>query len=316
MNLQGPAADESRLFLPAAYEGAQVRTLVNLAHRVDLRGLDPRSVIVVAADELAARCAGAAADLHAPLRVPVVVTRGLPAYAGPLDLVVVLGEPDAEAGVALEEACAVAARRGCPIVLAGPADGPLIEDAPDSAVVLEPPAGASGDSPARAFGTVHTALELLHRDAAPVTEALSMTADLVDEELQSLVPERDEVVNPARNLAAAVEGHRVMHTGLDRTGRAVAGVVAALWSSRGVYSGVTGPAELAATAPVRDIFHDPLIDGDDGVIPLRVVVWAAKESGLPDSIAQDAPEDAATGPAARALRLITRGFAATAFHRR
>ena len=84
---------EDALFFDIAHEGAQVRAVGQAAHLLaGLYDVQPRSVVVLATDQVAAAAARAVATFAAPLEVPVVVVDVLPAYVGALDVVVVVGD--------------------------------------------------------------------------------------------------------------------------------------------------------------------------------------------------------------------------------
>ncbi|UDL80823.1 hypothetical protein LH392_03190 [Corynebacterium uberis] len=175
-------------FLPAAYEGAHVRAIAGGvgAAAEQLAGLNPRSIVVIATDGLAQRCAQAGGDLLAPLPVPYVVTATLPPFVGALDVVIVVGDrgesPDAE------QAVRVAARRGAATVLICPDSGPLRDDAPSSTVCLPIPVSATDRSPLRFLVGIYTVVALLSEDPDLLAEQLRGVADLVDEELAACAP--------------------------------------------------------------------------------------------------------------------------------
>ncbi len=73
--------------------------------------------------------------------------------------------------------------------------------------------------------------------------------------------------------------------------------------------------ELPPPAPEHNIFHDPLLDGPVDLLALKVVVWAEDPdvaAALPSALAVNC-DTPGTGPLAAALKLITRGLAATAY---
>lgn len=232
---------------------------------------------------------------------------------GALDVVIVLGDRADDPEVS--QALIAASRRGAVTVLAGPARGPLLDDAPDDCLVIPALPTAAGASPARSVTVLSTVLDLLEEDPELVAERLLEAAAAVDAELEQLSPERDELVNPGRQLRRFVEGARVLHSGRSRLGRAVAELMATLWSVKGLPSGMVEADELAFAAPpapATDLFHDPFLDGDSPVVPLRTVLWAEKEAGPAHALAVDG-ETPGLGRTAAALTLITRGFSATAY---
>lgn len=311
---------ETVRFFDVAHEGAHARAVAEAAGMLSgLRGSSPRSVVLLVTDavsEAAAECAVTLVDYG---RAPVMITRTLPEFVGALDVVVVVGDaPDAESAT---RQVAAAAGRGAEVILAGPADGPVVEDAPRDVILLPAPPTAAGASPMRTISAVLAVCAELSNSPARLNEL----AYAADEELRQLSPERDASVNLARQLREYAEGARILHTGYTATGSAVARLVAALWSARGLPSGFVGREDLAAaleysgesagstpSGGVDDIFYDPFIDGPPAQVPVKVVVWAQREPHLPGARAEDVEDSADDGELAGALRLIVRGLAATA----
>ena len=325
---------ESVRFFDVAHEGAHTRAVAQAADLLDgLRGSSPRSVVVLVTDavaEAAAQCAVALVDFG---RAPVMVTRTLPDFVGALDVVIVAGDaPDAET---VTRQVSAAAGRGAEVVLAGPASGPVVEDAPRGVIDLPAPPTADGASPLRTIAAIAAVCAAL-TDAPALVDGL---ADAIDDELRQLSPERDTAVNLARQLREFVAGARIIHTGYTPAGAAVARLVAALWSVRGLPSGFVGREDLAAALEAHsagdgagpssggagnsgggadDIFYDPFIDGPPAQIPVKTIVWAQREPHLLGARAEyvediaESADSADSAEIAGALRLIVRGLAATA----
>lgn len=58
---------ETVLFFDVAHEGAQLRAVAEAAQRLDsLRAVDPRSVVVIATDQISRAAAQAVVELRAP----------------------------------------------------------------------------------------------------------------------------------------------------------------------------------------------------------------------------------------------------------
>lgn len=314
---------EEALFFDVAHEGAQIRAVGQAAESLAaLTGLQPRSVVVLATDSIAAAAARALCAFAGPLEVPVVVADVLPAYVGPLDVVVVVGD---NAGRDEDlRALITAADRGAETILAGPAQGPLLDDAPQATTVIPALPAVAGTSALRTCAVVGAVLAVLHRPAAEVAERFDTIASEVDVELEAASPQRDAAVNPASALRGHADGGRVLHTGFGRAGSAVAGLAAALWSVNGIPSaavdaaelpGAVERAQLAHPAPATDdIFYDPYIDGPSELVGLTTVVWSCE---VADPVASagsrvEAVETDSADVAARAARLVTRAYAATA----
>lgn len=332
---------ESVRFFDVAHEGAHVRAVAQAADVLaGLQGASSRSVVVLVTDaisEAAAQCAVALVDFG---RAPVMVTRTLPEFVGALDVVIVVGDaPDAET---VTRQLSAAAGRGAEVVLAGPASGPVVEDASRGVILLPAPPTADGASPLRTIAAIGAVCAAL----TGVQALIDGPADAIDFELRQLSPERDVSVNAARQLREFVDGARILHTGYTATGAAVARLIAALWSARGLPSGFVGREDLAAALEASavepggnstgnstgnsagaadDIFYDPFIDGPPAQVPVKTVVWAQREPHLlgaraeyvaDDAVDADGETVAATAGGgdefSAALRLIVRGLAATA----
>ena len=313
---------EEALFFDVAHEGAQIRAVGQAAQSLaELTGLQPRSVVVLASDSIAAAAARALCAFAGPLEVPVVVVDVLPVYVGPLDVVVVVGD---NAGRDEDlRALITAVDRGAETILAGPAQGPLLDDAPQATTVIPALPAVAGTSALRTCAVVGAVLEALRRPAAEVAERFDAIASEVDAELEAASPQRDAAVNPARALRAHADGGRVLHTGFGRAGSAAAGVAATLWSANGIPSAAVGAAELPAAieraqqahpAPaVDDIFYDPYIDGPSELVGLTTVVWSCEAADPVASAGSrvEAVETGSTDATARAARLVARAYAAT-----
>lgn len=319
-------------FYDIAQEGAQLRCLaehVSEGVLAFLEDLNPRSVVVVAADQISKQAAQVAVSLFEPLSLPIVFSSPVPNYVGPLDVVVAVTEKRVDD--ALSEQLAKAGGRGAAVVIATGGEGPLVEDTPDDAAVIPALPLAEGISPARAFAVVFAVMETLRQGQSAAAQTLHTLAEQVDAELMNVSPEREESVNPAAQLAHAAAGHSVIHSGMGRTGQAIGALMAPLWSSFGYECVFLEHETMLAAWPrleqrrstrVHDIFYDPFLDGplddtaggasttQDASLPLRRFVWADPGSGNPVSV-ESSPVDELD--AAGALRLMTRGYAATVF---
>lgn len=308
---------EQARFFDIAHEGAQLRALAAAATSLHeyLGDLRPRSVVVLATDQVAAAAATAVAHARqAAAPCPVVIARRLPAYVGALDIVVTVGEA-AECAWA-SRAMLAAQQRGAATVFAGP-PGPLADDVADDACSLPALPDVTGPSPARAVGAGWLVL-------GGDPKVMEAAASAVDTELAACAPERSADTNPARQLAdfAARAGRSgVMHSAaaVNPTWEEgawpgqVASLAAALWATRGLSGTVVEAAELSQARAgggaqgAEDIFYDPFIDG---ALTWRVIFWGSEETNLAHSLAAGAAEGS---DFSRALQLVTRAYAATAF---
>lgn len=314
---------EDALFFDIAHEGAQVRAVGQAAHLLEgLHGMQPRSVVVLATDQVAAAAARAVATFAAPLEFPVVVVDVLPAYVGALDVVVVVGD---NAGREQDlRGLLTAADRGAETILAGPSQGPLLEDAPQATTVIPALPDTAGASPLRTCAVVGAVLLALRQPAEVVAERFELLASEVDAELESVSPRRDVAVNAARKLRAQVDGARALHTGFGVAGSAVAELAATLWSTHGIPAPFVDYHELPfaveraqegnSTSAADDIFHDPYLDDPAKLVGLTTVVWTceAADPVVPAGSQVESAETEADDLAARAARLVARAYAVVA----
>ena len=100
-------------------------------------------------------------------------------------------------------------------------------------------------------------------------------------------------------------------------------MAAAVWAAHGLGGTFVDPealphilerAQQRGGTAVRDIFFDPQIDPpeENALVSLKIVLWGEEEANLPHSFAA-ASTDTSCGELARALQLITRSYAATAY---
>lgn len=335
----GAAYDpETVRFFDVAHEGAQVRVLAGEVQQLAQRlgGTQPRSLVILPTEQVARAAAYAAAGLAEPARLPVVVAESLPQFVGALDVVVVIGERGECDWAA--RALIAADKRGAATVLVGPARGPLLEDAPAATLIAPTLPTAEGASPARNIAALYAIQAVLEEEGELVARRLEEVADAIDRELETLSPEHDSATNPGRALREFVEGARVVHScGSDPyafseervrvdLGSLVARMAAAIWAAHGLGGTYVDAQELpmviernqhSGANAIRDIFYDPELDGAEetgSLVPLKIVLWGKEEANLPHSIAQASNDpEPALGDLARALQLITRSYAATAY---
>lgn len=328
------AAEEAQFF-DLAHEGAHIRAISNSlsGDPLGLKDLHPRSIVVLVSSERARRAAELAISLNEPLPLPVLITHRLPDYIGPLDVLCAAGPQLQEEHL---QAISIAAQRGCPTVVVGCGQGLAEDDLPSAVLRAELPAGGAHPEKISLSRVVIAVHQLIHQAGGKPEENYGELADAVDRELESCAPNRDEVLNPARQLALAASGHRVLHTFEPRSPqipRAVARCVAAEWAAKAMSCGLVEPSELSEvlvaeaeasrSGEVDDIFYDPLIDGPTAVLPLRVVVWSstladagAETLHVPAGARIEMPSEVheqALSPLAIALTLMVRGVAAAIY---
>lgn len=238
--------------------GAQVRLAESAAADV-LSGLDsgrdrPRAVVAGGPDGRLFR-----AVLEPICPVPFVAWphHGLPGWAGPLDLVVVVCPNGA--GEDEISAVAEARRRGCALLVAAPEGSPMHQAAASRGTIFIP--AGSADATALAVPVLH-ALHTL--GLGPQVEAEPVAAAL-DDVAERCGPGTPADVNPAKELALALaDDIPVVWGGSVLAARAARRVAEALRSASG-RPAVAGDADqlvpLLAGAPEPDLFADPFEDG-------------------------------------------------------
>lgn len=281
-----PEFDEARLDHPDLVMDEQLRWLAETGARVRRACLSepvgtleradrPRGVLVFGAEARLVR-----AVLEPVCPVPFLAWPGptLPAWVGPLDLVVVLGGRDAHEW---EVACAYeAARRGATIIVAAPASSQLAAAAASHATTLVP--AAEGDPMAAAVAV----LELLGKlDLGPVVnpEHVADAADLVAE---GCAPGKDLGLNPAKNLAIGLaDALPLVWGGTTLAARASRRIAEALRRASGRAALAADAEELETllrAVPPRDPFSDPFESGND----LTPVLLLLDEDKVPDRLAE------------------------------
>jgi hypothetical protein len=206
---------------------------------------------------------------------------GLPGWAGPLDVVVMLAPDGGDPGSA--SAVAEAVRRGCQVVVACPAASMVAEHAAGRHTTVIPT--GSGDQ----LATAVVMLQFLSRvDLGPETDPEEV-ATALDDVAVTCSPHRDLAVNPAKMVAIALA---------DATPLCWGGSVLAARAARRIsesirrVSGrttVAGDAEhllpLVAAAVPHDVFEDPFSDEEPAE---RRPVLLLLDDGAEDGTASDA----------------------------
>lgn len=252
-------------------------------------------VVIVACSDTAVHAARVAVSLIPDPSVPIVVVDRLPRYVGAMDCVIVLTPDPADREA--EEAVVRCRQVGAMVMVAAPTSGPVAEAGTGYGLVVPDIPGVTGDSWGRYIATVTGGCGLVGQ--LPIQGVLDYAADAVDREMEASGPERDESVNPARQLGLRMKDHRVVIAG-DGATRHVAsfaamrllhhGIVAATADTaelarfysdlhRGTSmdtaidsSGETGTGSGSASSDVdKSIFYDPFLDAP-AVQPLAAVV--------------------------------------------
>jgi hypothetical protein len=279
----------------------------------------PRAVLAAGSD---ARLLRAVLEPWCPVPFVAWPGPGLPGWAGPLDLVVVLapdGDPSAIPVVA------EANRRGCTLIVAAPAATELAEASAGRHATLLPT--TTGDTLAAAV----VALQALHAlGIGPEVRAAEVALALDDVAIECS-PEREVGFNPGKDLAIALaDDLPVIWGGTVLAARAARRIAEAFRRS-------SGRAALAADAqhllPVieaarpRDVFADPFADPqaiahrpflvvlDDGVdAPLvRQVLGRLEAAARTHEVRVDRIGSSVEAPVARYAAMLSTGLYAAAY---
>jgi hypothetical protein len=276
--------DDSRLDDPAALQatdhllrrlamaGARVRAELDAAEealaKLDSDGFRPRAVLAAGRD---ARLVRAVLEPVCPVPFVAWPGPGLPGWAGPMDLVVVLGG-DADDSDAVS-AAAEAERRGCGLMVACPPDSPVAQASAGSRHAIRLPS-QSDDQLAAAVAV----LQGLHQmELGPVVDGKAV-ASMLDDVAIECSPNNDVASNPAKDLALMLgDALPLVWGGSVLAARAARRVVEALRlaSGRPALAADAGHLLPVLNQPPRDLFADPfdkpeelrpgLVILDDGV---------------------------------------------------
>lgn len=315
---------DSRQTLRAlATAGAQVRESVALAQEAGIGnvafGERPRSVLVSAlgGSSVVADVLQALAEQGSP--VPVTVRRNvpLPAWVGPLDLVIAVslsGTADGPVAVAAE-----AARRGAALLSVG-ADDSVLADITRRARGVHVGVGRGRTSSRTSLWSLLTPV-LMAGDRLGLVDvpdaALTAAADRLDEWAETCRPTSESFVNPAKSLALTVaETVPVVLGDNPLTGVAALRAVAMLartaripgmWgelpdAGSEVVACFDGPYTAGGGDGVpgggRDLFADPFLDGPAqpglGLVMLRDTPADETVDGLTESLLETARDAGVT----------------------
>lgn len=284
--MPGPSFDDARLesadqllrddrLRYLAETGARIRKAslsVPVGHLE--RGERPRGILVLGSESRLVR-----AVLEPACPVPFMAWPGptLPAWVGPLDLVIVLGGHEAPAW---EVQCAhEAARRGAQLIVAAPEDSRLAAAAQSHDTTLLP--CAESDAMASAVAVLALLGDL---DLGPrvLPDHVADAADLVAE---SCSPARDMSENRAKDLAAGLaEGLPLVWGATVLAARASRRIAEALRRASGQLALAADADELEAVlraVPPRDLFEDPFETQSDP----RPVLLLLDEAKVPERLA-------------------------------
>lgn len=241
--------------------GARVRAEIDASEdvlsKLGLDGFRPRAIVAAGRD---ARLVRAVLEPVCPVPFVAWPGPGLPGWAGPLDLVVVLdgnlGDPGAIS------AASEAVRRGCGLMVACPADSPVAQASAGSRHAIRLPS-QSDDQLAAAVAV----LQALHQlDLGPAVETSAVAATLDDVAVECS-PNRDLASNPAKDLSLMLgDSLPLVWGGSVLAARAARRVVEALRLASGRPALAADAGHLLpvlANQPPRDLFADPFDQPDE-----------------------------------------------------
>ena len=276
------AVDRGGMLRALASAGAQIREAQTYAAESGVAAVmaedgRPRSVVVAAlgGSAVVADLLGALAGDSSP--VPVVVRHSgtMPAWVGPLDLVVAVSLSGA-AGEPLALA-SEAARRGCRLLSVGAPGSPLAQTTTFARGVHVPVGAGRRSSRANLWSLLTPvliaadALDLVDNPA----EALEAAADRLDEVAEQCRVASEAFVNPAKSLAADLAGTVPLVLGNGDLLGVAARRAASQLARNARHPAVEGTLPDAASGVVatfdgpfarraKDLFADPDLDGGGG----------------------------------------------------
>ena len=259
-------ADGAQLLPAAALAGAQVRaTAEQVAGFADFGR--PRALVVIGAN--AAVDTALLIALVGDAAAPVVTGTSLPAWVGPLDIVVVLASMVDD--IAAAEAAAQAVRRGARVFVRAAAHGPVAEAAA-GAVVLAPLVPVTEALAGAARLTV--LVGVANAAGFGARPDFGAAADQLDALAVACHPSSEFFVNPALTLAEHLSAGTPLIVGTDPVADALAGYTCRALAVLAGYAGApllsyqaAGSPPVLASAARTDgpagTFYDPYLDDDD-----------------------------------------------------
>ncbi len=256
----------------------------------------PRAVLAAGADGRLLRTV-----LERVCPVPFVAWphAGLPGWAGPLDLVIVM-DPGGRASPENEATVAEAARRGCELLVVAPQTSSLARMLAGAAVLM--PSGS-----ADALASSVPVLAALHSLGLGPDVAVDPVAGALDAVAERCGPASTIDANPAKEVALVLADRvPVLWGGTPLAGRAARRWAEALRAATGTPA-LAGSAEqvqpLLRAAPEPDLFADPFDDPSaSGPQPPVMVVL---DDGEADDAVRAIGRDLRTVAEARGVRVHT-----------
>ena len=211
-----------------------------------LQPVPPRSILVMGAE---ARLIRAIVECSAPVPCVAWQSETLPAWTGPLDLVIVLGGTDSRWVLPCREAI----KRGAMVFIVAPQDSDIVADSRSA-----PRLTTTGDD---GFLSALLALKVLDLLNLGLVLDLDEVADTLDEVADRCGPRHGLENNPAKNCACALaDAVPLVWGGSSLAARASRRVAEALREATGLpalAADASALLPLIQSAHPRDVFADP-----------------------------------------------------------
>lgn len=265
-----PEFDDARLDDPQvlADHDEQLRHLAGAGARIRMAAMDarlpaeaiaqPRGVVVVGSE---ARLVRAVLEPVCPVPLVAWPLPGLPGWAGPLDLVVVLASAaEDHQSVAIGATVAEASRRGCAILLAAPEDVALSTSIGTRGTVRVPT--RTEDATAAAV----VVLSLLHEVGLGPVVHPEQAAEAADQVAELCTPHHDLSANPAKDLACGLGDSEPLIWGASvlaaRASRRIAEAIRFYAGRHVLAADADEVAQVLRHVEPRDPFADPFTDDE------------------------------------------------------
>ena len=224
---------------------------------------------------------------------------GLPGWAGPLDLVIVM-DPAGRASPENEATVAEASRRGCELLVVAPESSSLTRMLAGSAVLV--PSGSADP-----LATSVPVLAALHALGLGPDVAVDPVAGALDTIAERCGPASSIEVNPAKEVAMVLADRvPVLWGGTPLAGRAARRWAEALRAATGTPA-LAGSAEqvdpLLRAAPESDVFADPF--DESAAAGSQPPVLVVLDDGEADDAVRAIERDLRSVATARGVRVHT-----------
>lgn len=262
-----------RLAMAGARVRAELEASEDVLSKLTSDGFRPRAVVAAGRD---ARLVRAVLEPVCPVPFLAWPGPGLPGWAGPLDLVVVLA--GASEDLDAVSAAGEAVRRGCGLMVAAPEDSPVAIASAGLRHAIRLPS-QSDDQLASAVAV----LQALHQmDLGPEVDHKAV-ASILDDVAIECSPNKDVASNQAKDLALVLaDALPLVWGGSVLAARAARRVVEALRlaSGRPALAADAGHLLPVLNQPPRDLFADPFDKAEELRPALIILDDGVEDSGV------------------------------------